>query len=312
MDGMPDLRRDPVTGELVLLAPGRATRPHTVAATPTPPTAPTCPFCEGHERKTPPEVFRTGAGAPDAPGWRVRVVPNLYPIVGGPEVGEGAGGAHEVVVLSPDHNRSFGMLTDDEAVEVLTVMRDRARHHLAAGRAFVQVLVNHGRAAGASIAHPHAQVVALEFVPPAVTTLASRFEAATRDPLTADRECDPELQVSSAPAATWCPWASRAPYTMRVAAPEPVVSFDAADDGAIAAVAVASRDALARVRQTIHDPAYNLVVYTAPPTGCAQPYWFVEIVPRTSVVAGFEQGTGVLVNTVTPEAASEVLRAAQP
>jgi len=308
---MPDLRRDPVTGELVLIAPGRAARPHTVAATPTPPTAPMCPFCPGHEPKTPPEVFRTGTGAPGTPGWRVRVVPNLYPIVGGPEVGEGAGGAHEVVVLSPDHNRSFGMLADDEAIEVLGVMRDRARHHLARGCAFVQVLVNHGRAAGASIAHPHAQVVALEFVPPAVAALAARFEAATRDPLSADRECDPALHMSSAPASVWCPWASRAPYTMRVAPPAPVVSFDGADDVAIAAVAVAARDALARVSQAINDPAYNLVVYTAPP-GCARPYWFVEIVPRTSVVAGFEQGTGVLVNTVTPEAASEVLRAAQP
>jgi galactose-1-phosphate uridylyltransferase len=57
----------------------------------------------------------------------VRVFPNLYPIVGGPDAGTGATGAHEVATLSPDHDRAFGELTHDEAAEVVTVLRDRAR-----------------------------------------------------------------------------------------------------------------------------------------------------------------------------------------
>lgn len=304
---MPDLRRDPVTGDLVLLAPRRAARPHTVPpAAPASPSA-ACPFCPGNEHETPPEECRTGSGEPDTPGWRVRVVPNLYPIVGGPRAGEGAGGAHEVVVLSPDHEASFGMLADDAAIEALTVMRARAVHHLDAGRAFVQVLVNHRRAAGASIAHPHAQVIALEFVPPAVTALTERFAAARRDPLTADRENAPALIVAEDPAPTWCPWASRAPYAVRMAPPGPATAFASAPDDAVAAVAIASRNALGHLRHALSDPAYNLVVHTAPPTA-AVPYWFVEVQPRTAIVAGFEQGTGVLVNTVPPEAAADALR----
>ena len=179
---MPELRHDTLTGRLVLLAPGRAARPdtHPGDADPTSPPAlrsvePGCPFCPGNESNTPPEVARIGSGAPDAPGWSVRVVPNLYPIVGGEGAGSGATGAHEVVILSPDHAHGFHHLDDEQATQVLTVLRDRARAHAATGSAYVQTLINHGRVAGASIAHPHAQVLALDFVPPAVSIAAERF-----------------------------------------------------------------------------------------------------------------------------------------
>ena len=105
------LVEDPLTGDLVILAPARASRPddfrRRVAPTPAAETAPTapCPFCPGNEALTPPEVARLGPGAPDTPGWSVRVVPNKFPIVG-----PGAGGAHEVVVLSPDHHADLGAL----------------------------------------------------------------------------------------------------------------------------------------------------------------------------------------------------------
>ena len=83
---VPELRRDELSGRWVLLAPGRAARPHTSrSSVPDAPDADVCPFCAGNEQLTPPEVYRTGGGAPDTPGWRVRVVPNLYPIVGGAE-----------------------------------------------------------------------------------------------------------------------------------------------------------------------------------------------------------------------------------
>ena len=155
---------------------------------------------------TPPEVYRTGGGAPDTPGWSVRVVPNLYPIVGGHEAGPGATGAHEVVVLSPAHESSFARLDGQQAAEVLTVLRDRARHHLAAGRAFVQVVINHGVAAGASIEHPHAQIVALDLVPPAVAQAVERFEDAGHDLVIADIDrADDGLRLVDGPVAAWCP-----------------------------------------------------------------------------------------------------------
>ena len=159
---MQELRTDELTGAQVIIAPGRATRPEVFRpaaadATGTPPA--TCPFCEGHEAMTPPEVARAGGGAPDAPGWQVRIVPNLYPIVG-----DGVPGAHEVIVLSPAHDGRLDRLSSDAATAALVALRDRAAYHLDAGLVHAQPMLNQGRASGASIEHPHAQLVVLDTV----------------------------------------------------------------------------------------------------------------------------------------------------
>ncbi|MDQ6853691.1 MAG: DUF4921 family protein [Actinomycetota bacterium] len=311
---MPELRRDDLSGRWVLLAPGRAERPHTFPPPGRGESAPAgeCPFCPGNERLTPPEVYRTGEGGPDTPGWRVRVVPNLYPIVGGTDAGPGATGAHEVVVLSPSHTDSFAQLEPDDAVEVLTVLRDRSGHHLAAGHTFVQVVINHGRAAGASIAHPHAQLVALDLVPPAVARAVERFETTGRDLVVGDMDAaGTDLRLLDGPAPAWAPGAGSTPYELRVAPRAAATRFDEADDGDINAVAGSARGALAMLAASIGDVPYNLVVHTAA-TGAADGsfHWYIEVQTRTAVVAGFEQGTGIFVNTVPPERAVPQLRAA--
>jgi UDPglucose--hexose-1-phosphate uridylyltransferase len=306
---MSELRHDALTGRLVLLAPTRSERPYTTAAPASAGAdAGSCPFCPGHEGETPPEVARTGTGAPDTPGWRVRVVPNLYPIVGGPDAGVGATGAHEVAILSPDHRRSLGALSHDEAAEVLTVLRDRAAFHLSAGRSHVQVLVNQGRGAGASITHPHAQLLALDFVPPAVTVAAERFVTADSDlvldDLAAALAIDHGVVVGDKVAA-WCPAASAHPFEVRIAARDAGTTFEHAGDGQVLGVAVVLRDVLAALR-VCDDPPYNVVVHTV--ARAERYHWWLEIVPRTAVVAGFELGTGVLVNTVDPQDAARQLR----
>jgi UDPglucose--hexose-1-phosphate uridylyltransferase len=302
---------DELSGRLVLLAPGRAARPHTVPA-PAPDTGAStaCPFCTGNEQLTPPEVYRTGGGSPDTPGWRVRVVPNLYPIVGGEEAGPGATGAHEVVVLSPAHADSFAQLDDAQATEVLTVLRDRSRHHLGAGRAFVQVVINHGRAAGASIEHPHAQIVALDFVPPAVEQAVGRFEASGRDLVNADLGAAGDgLHLVDGLVSAWCPRAGSTPYELRLALHSAGSRFEETADADIERLAGAIRSVLARLGVATGDAPYNLVVHTAPPGASRESFhWYVEVQTRIAVTAGFEQGTDILVNTVPPEVAAQQLR----
>jgi UDPglucose--hexose-1-phosphate uridylyltransferase len=311
---VPELRRDELSGRWVLLAPARAARPHAWGATATTPrSGRACPFCAGHEHETPPEVARTGTGAPDTPGWRVRVVPNLYPIVGGEDAAAGASGAHEVVVLSPEHERSFAHLTDDQAIEVLLVLRDRVRHHLQHGRAYVQAVINHGAAAGASLDHPHAQVVALDFVPPAIAEAMERLDRAGRDVVAAGAAAAPsqDLAVVTGPAAAWCPEASSLPYELRIAHRSTRARLDEATDAELEVVAVAARDALARLDAALGDPPYNLVVHTAPPGRPGFFHWYIEVQPRIGVVAGFELGTGLYVNVVSPEDAARQLRDAR-
>jgi UDPglucose--hexose-1-phosphate uridylyltransferase len=314
---VPELRHDVLTGRLVLLATGRDARPNTFrGARPGPRAAAAgCPFCPGHEHETPPEVMRVGPGAPDTPGWRVRVVPNLYPIVGGPDAGVGATGAHEVVILSPDHDTTFGDLDDDQAVETFLALRDRARVHTAAGRAHVQLLVNEGLAAGASIEHPHAQLLALDFVPPAVTVGVDRFVSMSTDPVLADREDAFERSqevVAGEQVAAWCPTGAASPYETRIAVIDAGARFQDASDGAILGAAIVLRDVLAAIGRVLDQPgarvAYNVVVHNGP--GDADRYhWWIAVVPRIAVVAGFEMATAVLVNTVDPATAARHLRA---
>jgi UDPglucose--hexose-1-phosphate uridylyltransferase len=258
---------------------------------------------------TPPEVARTGTGAPDTPGWRVRVVPNLYPLVG-----DRVPGAHEVVVLSPAHDATFGHLDDAAATEVLAVLRDRSAHHLAGGLVHAQPFVNSGKAAGASIEHPHAQLVALGFVPPALDAMQRRFAEAGRD-LVRDAidAVDGEHCVASGDGVTaWCSPTSLSPYEVLVAHEESGARFDTAPDGEIDACARMLRRVVVGVTGALGDVPYNVVVHTAArDTGARDFHWFVRVTPRVAVTAGFEAGTGVLVDTVPPEQAAAQLREAR-
>jgi len=305
-----ELRLDPVLDRLVVVAAGRADRPHTVADDGHAGDVGTaeCPFCPDHEAMTTPEICRTGPGTPGTPGWRVRVFPNLYPIVGGATAGENTGGEHEVVVLSPDHHRDYGALDDAQAVEALCVLRDRVRTHLESGLPYSLALMNHRRAAGASIAHPHAQVIGLSFVPPEVLA-ADRRRACEGPVLDHDLEQARALGtvLAEGDAVTWLPRGGWCPYFARVADPTAGARFDEADDATVAHVALALRDVLARLAVHLHDPPYNVALHTATSDGTGGHRWYAEITPRVSVPAGFEMSTGVYVNTTPPEIAAERL-----
>jgi UDPglucose--hexose-1-phosphate uridylyltransferase len=307
-----ELRTDELTGAQVIIAPGRATRPEVFRpaagdAAGTPPA--TCPFCEGHEAMTPPEVARSGRGAPDTPGWQVRVVPNLYPIVG-----DGVPGAHEVIVLSPAHDGQLDRLPPDAATAAIIALRDRAAYHLDTGLAHAQPMLNQGRASGASIEHPHAQLVALGFAPPHVESLLHRFEKAGRDLVADALEAARagSFQVVDDSAITWCPPASNTPFVMRVALPYTRQRFDLATDSEISVLTAALQDALSRLCALLGEVAYNVVVHTAPRDDPRPFHWWVDIVPRVSVYGGFELGTGLWVNTRAPESAAEMLRDVKP
>jgi UDPglucose--hexose-1-phosphate uridylyltransferase len=217
-----------------------------------------------------------------------------------------------VVALSPDHHASFAQLEPDQAAEVFTVLRDRVRALGDAGHAFALAIVNHRRAAGASIAHPHAQVLALDFVPPLVAVGRVRYRDAGQDLVLADAHAGSTLFDDATAAAhpgvlAWSPYAAASPGMVRVALTDAGPSFADATDAQADAMGRAVREVLARLGAWMADPPYNLVVHTAPGAD-ADFHWYVEITPRISIVAGFEQGTGVLVNSVPPDVVAEAIR----
>ena len=290
---------DALTGDVVILAPARAARPDDFRRrderAPAPAPGP-CPFCPGHETLTPPEVARAGAGAPDEPGWQVRVVPNKFPIVG-----PGPGGAHEVVVLSPDHDADLGALDAVAAAAALRMLRDRSAAALAAGHAHVQAFVNHGAASGASLAHPHGQVIALDRVPPRAAARLARFSPAAFERDRAD------VVLAADGAVVWSPPAAASPFALRCAVPGSGGRFDRIDDDTAGAVARILAATVRRLRRVLGDPAYNIVFEQAPP-GSGPFEWWADIVPRISVTGGFEIAAGACVNIVPPALAAAALR----
>jgi len=175
---LPELRKDPVTGRWVIIATDRARRPTDFIRQSVVLKGGFCPFCPGNESKTPPEILahRNGHGDRDKPGWSVRVVPNKYPALGiegnldrradGMYDRMNGIGAHEVIIETPDHSQTFANMPDKAIEDVLWAFRDRVVD-LKQDRRFKYILIfkNHGEAAGATLEHPHSQLIALPIVP---------------------------------------------------------------------------------------------------------------------------------------------------
>ena len=176
---MPELRKDPITGRWVIISTERGKRPNDfLRESVIPREEKNCPFCVGNEARTPPEILVYGrnGGGPNTPGWSIRVVPNKFPALGieGELDREGEGlfdkmngiGAHEVVIESPNHLATLATLPERAVEDVLWGYRDRMLD-LKNDKRFRYILIfkNHGEAAGATIDHPHSQLIALPIVP---------------------------------------------------------------------------------------------------------------------------------------------------
>jgi UDPglucose--hexose-1-phosphate uridylyltransferase len=325
-----ELRRDPLTGRWVVLASGRAARPAAFHAPADPPeTRDPCPLCPGNERLTPPEVWAVrdgpgGAGKANGPGWRVRVVPNKYPAFAGPieqpsgelDRAAAAGGGQEVIAHGPDHAAT---LADQDEAQVALVLA-AWRRRLAAWRrqplGALMVLVNQGRAAGASLEHPHSQLFATGLRPDLVRAEVERL---TSDDCAAcatlDKERGGERIVTDAGAdadalVTLCPWASALPYEALLLPARHLPRFEDADGRADLALARELGGLLRRLEAaTGPRTPYNLVLHTAPP-GLDDFHWHLHLLPRLTVLGGFELGGGMIINVVDPDAAARSLRGA--
>jgi UDPglucose--hexose-1-phosphate uridylyltransferase len=288
----PDLRRDPISGRTVVIAPDRAKRPgaeHLAVERPTPEELEECPFCEGREDRTPPETFAVGPPRrePDTPGWQVRVVPNLYP----------AFEHQEVVIHTPRHARSIGELTDEEVSAIASAWHQRLVAANEAGFAHPQLLLNEGREAGASLPHSHSQLVWLRETPPEIATELPRLRKddcalceILRDE-SLEITLDGELSLRAAPA-------GRVPYELLIA-PR---SHDAhpARDALVTGLSLL-REAILRLHEVQGPVPLNAWLH-------AGAHWHLEVVPRLTVLAGLELGAGLYVNWLPPEKAAAVLR----
>ncbi|HEX5365939.1 MAG TPA: DUF4921 family protein [Acidimicrobiales bacterium] len=320
---MSQLRLNPLTGRWVTIAVGRSARPGDLTSRPLPVQADTsrpCPFCRGNEEATPPalETYdRRGE-------WVARVVPNRYPAFDGDDplhvhnlgpvfTQAAASGIHEVLVFTADHGASWADLDDAQAAVTMAAIRDRLEAHATRPQIrYTQVIVNHGREAGASLEHPHAQLLGVPFVPGEIAEEEAgfrRFEGSCLlcTTLAAEESAHHRVVHADDSVVVVCPFWSGTPFEMVVLPRAHEVHVTDASPSDVAAVGRALRDVLARLRSCVGDVAYNLVFHTAPHPHPGPYHWHVHVLPRLTSVAGFEQGTGVPIDIVAPEMAAHQL-----
>ncbi|HEY6550501.1 MAG TPA: hypothetical protein VIY71_04805 [Solirubrobacterales bacterium] len=221
-----------------------------------------------------------------------------------------ATGTHEVIINAPEHVTAMAELGDEQFATAVATWRERMRAH--ADAPYVQLIVNEGGGAGASLEHSHAQLYALNFVPVAVARERERAGAYAErtaggsllsDVLAEEVRRRERLVAIDDEAALICPWASRSPFELRVVPRTAAASF--ADDTAGAAMIHTALRLLAK--RFAQPPELNLWVRTAP-RGVDTFHWHVDIAPRLTIKASFEFATGVDINTYPPERAAADLR----
>jgi UDPglucose--hexose-1-phosphate uridylyltransferase len=239
------------------------------------------PFKEGNEKLSGPEVFRIGEGEPDTKGWDVRVVPNKYPITD----------FHEVIIHSPSETKDLHELPLKHLEKVFQAYRQRFNFYKEKGQ--VLIFCNRGEHAGASIEHPHSQLV--------VIPSQINLDTLQREPLNNIVRENNFFNI-------YCPDFSQWPYEVWLAPKMQNTLFGDITDEQITDLAEIFQKVMIRLQELHHTRnktkegfSYNFFIHP-------KENWYMRIIPRFVYRAGFELGTGLSVNVTDPKDAARELR----
>ncbi len=331
---MPQLRKDPITSRWVIISTERGKRPLDFPAAPPPRQVGFCPFCPGNEDKTPPEImaYRNNGNVSDRKGWSLRVVPNKFPalqIEGELDrAGEGIYdkmhglGAHEVIIESPNHNDILSAMPEERVEDVLWAYRDRILDLKKDDRfQYILIFKNHGEQAGASLEHPHSQLIATPIVPKRareeVDGAKAYFDYKDRcifcDMVRQELQQELRVITQNDEFVAIAPFASRFPFETWILPKSHEPFFQDAQKHDMVSCARILKEVLGRMNQVLINPAYNYLIHSLPlqDTEVGHYHWHIEIMPTLVRVAGFEWGTGFYINPVLPEDAAKYLREAR-
>ncbi len=335
---MSEVRRDIVTDTWVIVDTENDTIPKLDMREQVP--TDECPFCEGREDRTPPEIyaFRDGSAA-NRPGWKVRVIPNIRPIlrIEGNLTKTGVGvydmvsgiGANEVIVETPQHILNLFELPENQIDLVVQAYRRRIDDlHKDKRLRYILVFKNHGRLAGAStIVHTHSDLIALPATPIRVkqklTGAKEYFEFKERcifcDIIQQEIEMADRLVFQTDNFVVIAPYASRYPCEILIMPKNHSYSFKLINQNETKDLAMVLKKVLRAYYELLDDPPYNLILYDSPnllPTRTdywrtitADFHWHIEITPRIYRTTGFEVGTGFYFNRYAPERTAAIFRA---
>ena len=322
-----EFRKDLVSGDWVLISPKRFNRPDQ--------------FKEKVKRKIAPKAGcpfdnpqKTGNNQPfivypDLKNWEIQVVQNKFPAVVHKEnicasefkrgpfpVVDGVG--HHDIVITKDHYKNFAHLSKKEALQVFKVFKERYEV-LSADKCLQYIFIFHnwGPKGGASIFHPHYQIISLPIIPPDV----SRSLTGSLRYFKENKKCvhcemikyevkeKKRIVYENKDVEVCVPFVAREPFELRIFPKKHLPYFEKTSDHIMGHIVDALQNVLLKLEKKLGDPDYNFFIHTAPVKGNHDHYhWHIEILPKFSTSAGVELGTGIEITTVDPEMAAKLLR----
>ncbi len=332
---MTELRRDYLVERWVIIAKERSKRPSDFRVGRTSqPSNSICPFCPGNEHLTSPAtllylrkggriISESDRDGERVKGWLVRVVPNLYPALrpdvepskysDGFTVRLGGRGAHEVIIETPKHNTHIHTLDNIHLSLVFRAYTERFKAFASLRNvAYVSLFRNYGVMAGASLSHPHSQIIATPILPPKISEEVTSFKnswdgsSCTLERIL-EREVDSERFVDENNVAiAFCPYASEAPFEVWVAPKKHVKNIADLSESERNSFARLTRKVLRALYSLLRDPPYNYFFHQS--VSHEEYHMHLRILPKLSIRAGFELNTAIIINPVSPEDAAKQIR----
>jgi UDPglucose--hexose-1-phosphate uridylyltransferase len=328
---MSQIRKDPLSNTWVIIAPERSARPSTLVVQPEVEKNRFCPFCESDEIKRPVPPFSICAAEFDKEGrWKTRILPNKYPALtpepllrqkeldGIYHMLEGVGG-HEILVESPIHEETMATMSVEQIQAVLRNYQCKYGYWRKDPRiSYVSVFKNHGKRAGASLRHPHSQLIATPLVPPRIAIELDEskeyYEMSNKcllcETIKIEAKVKKRLIIENDTMIAYMPFAPRFPFETLIAPKRHNASYEEISQQEIKDLASIMSILFKKYDKLLHDPPYNYIIHTAPlrTPGLLYSHWHMEIILRLSQPAGFEWGSGVYINSVAPEEAAKDMK----
>lgn len=308
----PHLRKDILSSNWVIISDERQFRPNEYIS------KVKCPFCPGNEEETPPEIYSLR----DKKGWFIRVVPNKYPALlyddknfveeEGINKKNYLNGIHEVIIEDRIHSIKIHKIKHLDQVLNAYAFRMKELYRRKTIK-YVMIFKNYGKNAGASLVHPHSQIIALPILPYRIVDEVNHFEyyykknkrCAMCDIIKNEIKIKKRVISLNDDFIAFAPFASRFNFEIWIAPRKHIINFYELNN--YNQLALIIKDVFYKLHKSIEGLSYNMIIHSSP-RNSKNFHLHIEILPKLAMPAGFEWGSGFYINTISPEKVSEILK----
>ncbi len=322
---MSELRKDPIIGRWVIIAPERGIQSLTIETNKDEiQDKSSCPFCKENEKKTPREIFSIKSSTSN--NWNVRVIPNRFPAlrVEGTLDRQGSGlydklngiGAHEIIIETPDHesdiiDKDLNHIKDIFITYKRRILDLKNDHRIK----YVMIFKNHNIDNGTSVNHSHSQLIATPVIPKRVSEelkgAKKYYDYKERcifcDIVYQELKENKRIVAEEENFIAIEPFAARFPFETWIIPKNHSSNFENCLDENLHHLAILFKAVMQKINKALNNPAYHYLIHSSPlgMENIEHYHWHIEIIPKLQNVAGFEWGTGFYINPTSPEEAAK-------